>query len=109
MQQIQIDGYLGKDAVVKEVNGNSLLIFNVCVTESYKNAKDEKVENSTWYSCISKNKALAAYLKKGDRVFVQVELKAKIYTDDNKKSFIDLTVNVNRIELGSNKKKDNQN
>lgn len=108
MQQIQIDGYLGKDAVIKETGSNKILVFSVCVTESYKNAKGEKVENSTWYNCISRNTNLAAYLKKGDPVFVQGDLRAKIYIDDKKDSFIDLSVSVNRIELRATKKQENE-
>lgn len=103
MQQITIVGHLGKDAVIKSSNGKDFLAFNVCVTETYKNAAGEKIEESTWYSCMSRNTGVAAYLLKGSLVAVSGELKAKIYTKDNKSS-LDLSIQVYRLKLGSSKK-----
>lgn len=99
MQQITIIGHLGKDAIIKSTNGNELLVFNVCVSESYKNANGEDVDKSTWYSCISKKTGLAQYLKKGGQVMVQGELRAKTYQNDRRETLIDLSIQVSRIQL----------
>jgi single-strand DNA-binding protein len=106
MQQIQIKGHLGKDAVIKSVSGQKdFLAFNVCVTEKFTNKSGEEIENSTWYSCISSYTQLAQYLKKGNMVFVQGELKASIYLNEKEgKASLDLGVRVSRIELLNNKK-----
>jgi len=104
MQQIQIVGNVGKDAVVKQTNGAELLFFSVCVTESYTNKDQQKIENSTWYNCVGRQTKVCQYIKKGDKIMVQGELKAKIYTNDKKESSIDLSVSIDRIELCANRK-----
>ncbi len=91
MQQITIIGHLGKDAIIRSANGKDLLTFNVCVTESYKNNAGERVEESTWYSCIYHSTWLCAYLKKGNSIRLSGSLKAKIYTKDGK-SNLDLSI-----------------
>lgn len=103
MQQIQVTGHLGKDAVIKVSNGKEFLTFNVCATESYKNQSGERVETSQWYSCVYQRTALAHLLKKGDKIMVQGELKAKIYVNDRRQSQIDLSISVTRVELFTKK------
>ena len=99
MQQIQIIGYLGKDAVIRSTNGNDILVFNVCCSESYKKQNGEEVDKNTWYSCTYRNTALAQYLKKGGQVMVQGELRAKTYQNDRRETLIDLSIQVSRIQL----------
>lgn len=99
MQQITIIGHLGKDAVIKSNPSNDLLTFNVCVTEKYKDKNDQPVERSTWYGCVYRKTALAAYLKKGDKVMIQGELQAKLYVNERRETSLDLSVAVGRIEL----------
>ncbi|WP_428658163.1 single-stranded DNA-binding protein [Runella sp.] len=103
MQQITIIGHLGKDAIIKKNNGSEFLVFNVCVTEIYKKESGEKVESSTWYSCINKKTNLAQHLNKGDKVLVQGELRAKTYQNDRRETQIDLSVQISRIQLLSSK------
>lgn len=104
MQQIQIVGNVGKDAFVKQTNGNEFLTFSVCVTESYTNKNGDKIENSTWYSCVGRQTKICQFIKKGDKIMVQGELKAKIFTNDKRESSIDLSVSIDRIELLGGKK-----
>lgn len=101
MQQLTIIGHIGKDATTKD--GSDFFNFSVCVTESYKNETGERIERSTWYNIISKRPVLAQYLKKGNKVLVQGEMKAKVYLNDRKESLIDLTINSQRIELLTSK------
>lgn len=103
MQQIQVTGHLGKDAIIRVSNGKEFLTFNVCATDGYKNQAGERVETSTWYSCSYQKTALAPYLKKGDKIMVQGELKAKIYLNDRRESQLDLSVSVTRVELFTKK------
>ena len=46
MQKLQIIGYIGKDAEVKDISNNQIINFSVAVSESYK--KDgETITNTT--------------------------------------------------------------
>lgn len=109
MQKIEIMGYVGKDAVVRNSNGNDITTFNVCVSESYKNKDGEPVQKNTWYGCVYRKTGVANFIKKGDLIFVEGELNAKVYTNDKRETSLDLTVNVARIEFCNNKPKDNAN
>lgn len=106
MQQITILGNVGKDAVIKETNGKEVVLFNVCVNSDYKNSNGETVKRSNWYRCIFKGTSVDKYIKKGDLILVVGELNPRIYVNDKKEASLDLTLNVNRIELLNNKKDD---
>ncbi|AYQ31960.1 single-stranded DNA-binding protein [Runella sp. SP2] len=108
MQQIQIKGRVGKDAVIKSTNGKDITLFSVCVDSSYINNNGEKVEKSTWYSCLYKRSGVAAHIKKGDLIFVQGELSAQIYVNDRREPSLDLSISVSRIEFLGSKSKDNE-
>lgn len=82
MQETNIIGRLGSDAEIKDFdNGKQVINFNVAVSEKYKSAAGEIVENTYWYNCAwwMNNTKIANYLKKGTQVFVRGNCSARAY------------------------------
>ena len=95
-------GRVGKDP---EKRG-SVVTFSVATDESYKNAQGENVEKTTWHNITAfakKGDFIMSYVKKGDRVYV--EGKISHYTTEGENSKTIVSVNVETIELLSDKKK----
>lgn len=86
MIKMMIIGHLGKDAIVKEVNGKSVINFSVAHSESFKNSQGEKVTNTTWVDCAhwTDKTAVAPYLKKGTQVYVEGTPTADTYEREGK-------------------------
>lgn len=108
MQKITIIGNIGRDAENKIMNGQTNCTFSVCVTETYKSDDGSKTDRSQWYNCIFGRTNLTPYLKKGDKVYLEGELRAKIYKDKENRPQIDLTVSVARVELITPKKPESE-
>lgn len=82
MLKINIIGNLGKDAEIKDFNGNKFISFNVAHTEKYKKQDGTEVNNTTWISCLKKvadSSALAKYLTKGTKVYLEGTPSVKLY------------------------------
>lgn len=67
MQKVMIIGNLGRDAEVKEVNGNQFVSFTIADTNKRKTAAGEVVESTTWYDCTMNKTNVFPYLKKGSK------------------------------------------
>jgi single-strand DNA-binding protein len=87
-------GRVGKDAeVVTFQNGGKVVKLNVGITESYKNAQGEWVDNTHWMRCTYSSKSDAAIdrvagIKKGDEVFIEGSLNVSSYEKDGVKNTI---------------------
>ena len=99
-------GHLGKDAVVKEVNGKKVISFSICHTEKYKDANGANVERSTWVECNywAESTAIAPYLLKGGQVFVSGTPSVDAYMNNENKPVASLRLRVSKIELLGGKK-----
>ncbi len=72
MIKLQFIGYLGRDVVRKEVNGNAVLNFPVAVNERFRNRDGVLEERTTWVDCSLWNReAMAAHLHQGTMVYVE--------------------------------------
>lgn len=101
MQRIEIIGHIGQDAEVKDLGSNQVINFSVAVSESYTNAKGEKVTNTSWYECAKwgNNIAVAQYLKKGTQVFVSGKPQSRAWQKDDGTLVSNLGINVLNIQL----------
>lgn len=88
MKQVTIIGNLGANAVRRMTSdGRELMTFNVAVNA----AKDQTV----WFNCVGVCRdKLFDYLIKGQCVCVVGDISAAVY-----KERVDLTVNIDRVEL----------
>jgi len=102
---VQLIGRLGKDPEVKEFGEKKKATFSIATTDSYKNAKGEKVEDTQWHNIViwgSLAGIAEKYLKKGQEVCIEGRLVHRDYeTDKGEKRFI-TEINVNEmLMLGS--------
>lgn len=107
MIKLQIVGNLGKDCIMKEVNGRNVINFSVAHTERYKDSQGVQKERTTWVECAywSDKTALAQYLKKGQLVYAEGAPEADGYLNKENLPAATLRMRVQNIQLlgGSNK------
>ncbi len=109
MIKLQIIGNLGKDCIVKEINGKHVINFSVAHTERFKDAQGNQKERTTWVECAywTDRTAIAPYLVKGTSVYAEGSPEADPYTNKEGQAAATLRMRVQNIQLlGSNK--DNQ-
>jgi single-strand DNA-binding protein len=97
---VQLIGHLGKDPEVKSFGKSVKASFSIATTDSYKNQKGEKVEDTQWHNIVIWGKLAEVAgkdLKKGTEVCVEGKLVHRNYeTDKGEKRFI-TEINVNEM------------
>ena len=97
--KVQLIGNLGAKPEVKETeNGKKLVQFNIATSESYRNAKGEKVTETQWHRIVAWGKLAEIaekYLDKGKEVAIEGKLVNRSYTDKdgNKKYITEIQLN----------------
>jgi single-strand DNA-binding protein len=95
---VQLIGRLGKDPEVKTFGEKKKATFSIATSDSYKNAKGEKVEDTQWHNVVIWGKLAGVaekYLKKGQEVAVEGKLVHRNYESDKgeKRFFTEISVN----------------
>lgn len=104
--KVQLIGHLGNAPEVKTTeSGKKLARFSVATNESYRNAKGEKVTETTWHNLVAWGKVAdiaEKYLNKGSEVAIEGKLINRSYSDKdgNKKYITEVQVN-ELLMLGS--------
>jgi single-strand DNA-binding protein len=97
--KVQLIGNLGNAPEVKTTeSGKKLARFSVATNESYRNAKGEKITETTWHNLVAWGKVAEIaekYLTKGKEVAIEGKLINRSYTDKdgNKKYITEVEVN----------------
>lgn len=101
MIKLQAIGHLGRDAIVNNVNGKTVINFNVAHTEKYRDSNGSEVQRTTWVSCAywSDKTKVAQYLLKGSQVYVEGTPDVKTYKNSEGEMKANLTLRVNSIQL----------
>ncbi len=101
MIKLQIVGNLGKDCIVKEVNGKNVINFSVAHSERYKDAQGNQKERTTWVECAywSDKTAIVPYLTKGKTVYAEGTPEADAYTNKEGQVAATLRMRVQNIQL----------
>ena len=101
MIKLQIVGNLGKDCIVKEVNGKNVINFSVAHTERYKDSQGNQKERTTWVECAywTDRTAVAQYLTKGKTVYAEGSPEADAYTNKEGQVAATLRMRVQNIQL----------
>ncbi len=91
--KVQLIGNLGNAPEVKTTeSGKKLARFSVATNESYRNAKGEKVTETTWHNLVAWGKVAdiaEKYLTKGKEVAIEGKLINRSYNDkDGNKKYI---------------------
>ena len=104
--KVQLIGNLGNAPEVKTIeSGKKMARFSVATNESYRNAKGEKVTETTWHNLVAWGKVAEIaekYLNKGSEIAIEGKLINRSYTDKdgNKKYITEVQVN-ELLMLGS--------
>ena len=101
MIKLQIVGNLGADCIQKEVNGKTVINFNVAHTEKFKDAQGNLKEKTIWANCAywTDRTAVTQYLKKGKQVFVDGSPEVEAYTNKDGQPAATLRVRVRDLQL----------
>ncbi|MCX6314953.1 MAG: single-stranded DNA-binding protein [Sphingobacteriales bacterium] len=101
MIKLQIIGNLGKDCIVKEVNGKNVINFSVAHTERFKDAQGNQKERTTWVECAywTDRTAVAQYLTKGRTVYAEGSPEADAYTNKEGQVSSTLRMRVQTVQL----------
>lgn len=101
MIKLQVIGNLGKDAIVNNVNGKSVINFNVAHTERFKDAQGNQKDRTTWVDCSywTDRTAVAPYLKKGTQVYVEGTPDVRSYTTTDGRNGASLTLRITSVQL----------
>lgn len=101
MIKLQVIGNLGADCIQKEINGKSVINFNVAHSEKYKDAQGNLKERTTWVNCAywTDKTAIAQYLTKGKTVYAEGSPEADPYTNKDGQPAATLRMRVQTIQL----------
>jgi single-strand DNA-binding protein len=80
---VQLIGRLGKDPEVRTFDsGKKQATFSIATSQTYKNQKGEKVEETQWHNLVIWGKlaeVAAQYLKKGSEIAIEGKLVHRSY------------------------------
>ncbi len=101
MIKLQIIGNLGKDCIVKEVNGKTVINFSVAHTERFKDAQGNPKERTTWVECAywTDRTGIAPYLTRGRTVYAEGAPEADAYTNKEGQAAATLRMRVQSVQL----------
>src|SRR6187200_1708187 len=101
MIKLQIVGNLGKDCIVKEVNGKNVINFSVAHSERFKDAQGNLKERTTWVECAywTDKTAVAQYLTKGKTVYAEGSPEADAYMNKEGQAAATLRMRVLNLQL----------
>lgn len=101
MLKLNVIGHLGKDAIVNNVNGKSVINFSVAHSEKIKDAQGNQTDKTVWVECAywTDRVAIAPYLKKGTQVYAEGNGDIRSYTTNDGRSGSNLTLRVLNVQL----------
>jgi single-strand DNA-binding protein len=110
MIKLQIIGNLGKDCIVKEINGKHVINFSMAHTERFKDAQGNQKERTTWVECAywTDRTAIAPYLVKGTTVYAEGSPEVDPYTNKEGQAAATLRMRVQNVQLLGGGNRDNQ-
>ncbi|MCP9752304.1 single-stranded DNA-binding protein [Ferruginibacter sp. HRS2-29] len=101
MIKLQVIGNLGGDCIQKEVNGKTVINFNVAHSEKFKDAQGNLKERTTWVNCAywTDRTAIVQYLTKGKTVYAEGTPEADGYTNKEGQVTATLRMRVQNLQL----------
>ncbi len=101
MIKLQVIGNLGADCIQKEVNGKTVINFNVAHSEKFKDAQGNLKDKTIWVNCAywTDRTAIAQYLTKGKTVYAEGTPEADAYTNKEGQAAATLRMRVQNIQL----------
>jgi single-strand DNA-binding protein len=111
MIKLQVIGNLGKDCIVKEINGKNVINFSVAHTERFKDSQGVQKERTTWVECAywTDRTGIAPYLTKGTTVYAEGSPEADAYMNKDNQAAATLRMRVQNIQFVGSKNTSNDN
>lgn len=110
MRELQIIGYIGKDAEYQTGRGSEFITFSVA-TDNGKN-KDGTDRPTTWVNCTMPDNEYTAklfpWLKKGTQVFIRGAASSRAWINKEGKPDSSLNINVDKVKFVGSSKNNNQ-
>jgi len=109
MIKLQVIGNLGKDCIMKEVNGKNVINFSVAHTEKYKDAQGNQKEKTIWVECAywTDRTAISPYLTKGTMVFAEGSPEVESYMNRDNQPAATLRLRISNVQLLGNRNNNN--
>ena len=95
-------GRTGKDPELKEVNGQSVVSFNVATTERWKDKEGNRKESTDWITCEAWGgiaKVIGQWVKKGDLLYIEGKFKNQKYETKEGETKYRTFIRVTEVEL----------
>jgi single-strand DNA-binding protein len=101
MIKLQVIGNLGKDCITNNVNGKTVMNFNVAHTEKFRDAQGNQKDKTIWVECAywTDRTGIAPYLRKGTQVYVEGNPEVRTYTKNDGTFGASLTLRVQSVQL----------
>jgi single-strand DNA-binding protein len=101
MIKLQIVGNLGRDGVLREVNGKSVINFSVAHTERYRDSSGDQKERTIWVDCSywTDRTGITPYLIKGSLAYAEGIPTAEPFTSRDGKQGVALRLRVTNVQL----------
>ncbi len=101
MIRMSIIGHLGKDAVLNQVNGKSVMNFTMAHTEKIKDPSGNFVDKTIWVECSYWTEKIGVhpYLKKGVQIYAEGIPDIRTYTTQDGRNGASLTLRILSVQL----------
>jgi single-strand DNA-binding protein len=101
MIKLQIVGNLGRDGIVREVNGKNVINFSVAHTERYRESAGNQKERTTWVDCSywTDRTGVAPYLRKGTLVYAEGIPAVEAFTSKDGNAGVALRLRIINVQL----------
>lgn len=98
--KIEAIGNLGKDAVIGNANGKSVINFSIAHTEKWQ-AADGPKERTTWVECAywTDKTSVAQFLVKGKEVYIEGTPEIRVYPKNDGTTGVSLVCRVFKLLL----------
>lgn len=99
-----VEGNLGRDAELKNINGQIVISFSIAVNQDYKDAQGVKHSKTTWINCNrwqspGSSTGIVQYLKKGSKVIVEGTPEINLFKDSSNNTRADFRCRLEKIYL----------
>lgn len=101
MLKMQAIGFLGKDAVVNQANGKTVINFSVAHSEKFKNAQGQEQAKTIWVECSwwTDKTGIVPYLLKGTQVWAEGNPDVHTYPKNDGSMGVSLRLRVQGVQL----------
>ncbi len=108
MVTLQAIGHLGKDAIVKDINGKTVINFSVAHSQKIKKTDGTEVNKTLWVECAwwTERTKIASFLKKGTQVHVSGTPALDTYRNSENVTVATLRLRVGDVVLLGSKREE---